>query len=718
MTAVNLSAYSGAGAQLFDSNGTPLSGGLIYTYDAGTSTPLTTYTSSLGTVANSNPIVLNSSGRTTSEIWLIEGNDYKFILRNSSGVLIGTYDNIPGINDPSATNAAIATAVAGVYSNFANTADVAKGDALVGFKQSNSSGVLTGAIGSTVHKKLQEFVSVKDFGAKGDGVTDDTVAIQAAIDAASAIDFGDESNTYLISATLNLDAGNKWIHGTGATIDATGIVTGVDKIAMKAQGALSNTTTPLTANALATSYSVSVTSAAGFAVGDWVLIGSDGTYTFYDSISYFIEVGEFLRIRSISGTTIYFSTPITSASYLTADNAFITKVNFCENITVQGITFKAPATAGARHFGLSLQYVNGIDVTQCQFNGQDIYQLELSASIRANVLNNRFYGVFYDGITGLIFYGIAVVDCAQYINIGDNIFERVRHAVTTVARSRNQGFYGQPLYINIHHNQMFDAQAGGAGRSWGFEQHGVGAYISFNNNMVNGAYGGVNVDAGFRVEILDNVFTNLTHMGVDLGDNAISLGNIKISGNHISVETNEVAINTYGVVLQSGVTNVNDIEISNNFVIGIDGPNSAAVYINSATNSRGILIKDNTFVTGIGTQDADSNYAIVALAENVQITNNSIQNYSQGIRLAANNCVAKNNTITYGAPAASGYGVVVDGVDYCVVDNNLNINAFVSVGIVAGSDNTLAVNNVSRGAVSSAFNNLGTATTAANNNAN
>jgi parallel beta-helix repeat protein len=715
---VSLSAYAGAGVQIFDDAGNPLAGGLIYSYAAGTSTPLATYTTSQGNIANSNPIQLDAAGRTPDEIWLTNGSTYKFILRDSTGALIGTYDNIPGVNDPTNTNSAIATAVAGIYSNLANTADVAKGDALIGFRQSNSAGLFADSIGSTVHKKLQEFVSVKDFGAVGDGVTDDTVAIQNAIDAASAIDFGDESNTYLISATLDLSAGNKWIHGTGATIDATGIVTGVDKIAMKAQGALSNTTTLLTANAFPTEYSVSVTSATGFAVGDWVLIGSDGTYSFYDSVSYLVEVGEFLRIRAISGTTIYFSTPITSASYLTSDSAFITKVNFCENITVQGITFKGPATAGARHFGLALRYVNGIDVTQCQFNGQDIYQLELSASIRANILNNRFYGVFYDGVTGTIFYGVSVVDCAQYINIGDNIFERVRHAVTTTARSRNQGFYGQPLYINIHHNQMFDAMAGGAGRSWGFEQHGFGAYISFNNNMVNGAYGGVNVDAGFRVEILDNVFTNITNMGVDLGDTANALGNIKISGNHISVETNEIAQNTYGVILQSGVDDINDIEISNNFVIGIDGPNSAAVYLNSTTTSRGVLIKDNTFVTGGGTQDADSNYAVVTFAENVQITNNAIQNYKQGIYLGADNCVAKNNTITYGAAATSGSGINVDGVDYCVVDNNLTINAWIGIAVETGSNNTLVVNNVSRGAASSAYNNNGTSTTAANNNAN
>jgi len=92
---VYLSPFGGAGAQFFDANGLPLSGGLIYTYAAGTTTQQATYTSSSGSIAQSNPIVLNASGRVPSgEIWLTANLYYKFVLESSAGVTIGTYDNI------------------------------------------------------------------------------------------------------------------------------------------------------------------------------------------------------------------------------------------------------------------------------------------------------------------------------------------------------------------------------------------------------------------------------------------------------------------------------------------------------------------------------------------------------------------------------------------------------------------------------------------------
>ena len=94
--AVNLSPIGNA-QQFFDNNGIPLNGGLLYTYQAGSTTPLATYTDINGSIANSNPIVLDASGRLANEVWLTYGFNYKFVLKNSVGSTIGTYDNIYGI---------------------------------------------------------------------------------------------------------------------------------------------------------------------------------------------------------------------------------------------------------------------------------------------------------------------------------------------------------------------------------------------------------------------------------------------------------------------------------------------------------------------------------------------------------------------------------------------------------------------------------------------
>lgn len=164
--AVSLSFIGGAGWQFFDDNGDPLSGGKIYTYDAGTTTPRTTYTSYSGLTPNTNPIILDSAGRTPAEIWATNGVSYKYVIKTSTDILIRTWDNI---------------GVSNLADELSSTSDNTKGDALVGFRQSNAAGFLANATARTVNDKLQETVSVKDFGAVGDGVTDDYAAIQAAV---------------------------------------------------------------------------------------------------------------------------------------------------------------------------------------------------------------------------------------------------------------------------------------------------------------------------------------------------------------------------------------------------------------------------------------------------------------------------------------------------------------------------------------------------------
>lgn len=130
--AVNLSPLGGAGAQFFDNNGVILSGGKIYTYAAGTTTPQATYTSASGATPHANPIVLDSAGRVPGgEIWLTDGLSYKFVIETSTGILIGTYDNI--------TSGGNASDVTYEYP-------------------------AAGAVLQTVQTKLEQYISILDFG--------------------------------------------------------------------------------------------------------------------------------------------------------------------------------------------------------------------------------------------------------------------------------------------------------------------------------------------------------------------------------------------------------------------------------------------------------------------------------------------------------------------------------------------------------------------------
>lgn len=90
--------------QFFDANGNPLVGGKLYTYAAGTTTPLATYTDSTGTSANTNPIILDSRGEAS--VWLANSL-YKFELRDSVDALIWTSDNIGNASSYTGTGAIV-----------------------------------------------------------------------------------------------------------------------------------------------------------------------------------------------------------------------------------------------------------------------------------------------------------------------------------------------------------------------------------------------------------------------------------------------------------------------------------------------------------------------------------------------------------------------------------------------------------------------------------
>jgi hypothetical protein len=151
MAAVVYFSPIGNGQVFLASNALPANGGFINTYLAGTTTPADTYTTSAGTIKNSNPIVLTVAGLAPSEIWLVANVAYKFVVTDILGTQIGPpYDNLVGLN-----------------------------------------AISVGA-------------SVMQFGAVGDGVADDTAAIQAGITAMAGSVLWFPGLKFKISAALNV----------------------------------------------------------------------------------------------------------------------------------------------------------------------------------------------------------------------------------------------------------------------------------------------------------------------------------------------------------------------------------------------------------------------------------------------------------------------------------------------------------------------------------
>lgn len=118
---MNLSPY--IFPQFFDDNGDPLASGLIYAYEANTSTPKNTYTDISGATANANPIVLAASGRTK---FFIDEGLHDFVLKNSAGTTLATIDDVEGSTGAGGASLQIVATVAAVRALPAGSSDYVK----------------------------------------------------------------------------------------------------------------------------------------------------------------------------------------------------------------------------------------------------------------------------------------------------------------------------------------------------------------------------------------------------------------------------------------------------------------------------------------------------------------------------------------------------------------------------------------------------------------
>lgn len=196
---------------LQDKFGNVIVGASVAVFVYGTTTGATLYSGNGTGLLPSNSVITNSLGEfafyaangryslSVSATNFVTQDFSDFILYDPADIGAVTATNVAftPFGTISATN--VQNAIQEVVVDLAGAA----GSSLVGFLQSG-----TGAVARTVQAKERDVVSVKDFGAVGDGVTDDTAAIQAAITSGYSVVF--PAGTYLCANLTQSTTGQRF----------------------------------------------------------------------------------------------------------------------------------------------------------------------------------------------------------------------------------------------------------------------------------------------------------------------------------------------------------------------------------------------------------------------------------------------------------------------------------------------------------------------------
>jgi hypothetical protein len=262
----------------------------------------------------------------------------------------------------------------------------------------------TGAVQTSVQSKLRETVSVRDFGAVGDGVTDDTAAIQAALDSGlKNIIF--PAATYKINSAVNIpQTDNLTLDLMGSTIEING---GYSAFQYVDAG---STSINITSNDIVRgrNYFIcnSSSDASNFSAGDLILIKT--TTLWYQDDRGSTYKGELQLVERVSGSTVFIQGEMYDVYDTATDTISVQKLNSINNFCLKNGTIYNNRTS-AQNGGLNLYSLINPIIDNLVIDNHSIIGLQLKQCYSGIVQNCKITRS-NDAGTG---YGIELSNCTN-----------------------------------------------------------------------------------------------------------------------------------------------------------------------------------------------------------------------------------------------------------------------------------------------------------------
>lgn len=270
------------------------------------------------------------------------------------------------------------------------------------------------------------YVTPEQYGAVGDGVTDDSQAVQDACDAGYAVYF-DSGKTYYLASTVTIDHDCHLFGGEGATIKTKTPTGGTAPNGIVVNGILKKTTTMTTdytseGDTANCGNKFTLSDMTGIAIGDIMVI--EATDQYYNYARQYYHLGATLLVTDIYDGHIYTSTNMPYDIENTANVSV--KIYSAPKAVVENLKFESDGFHGGNyHYLLSLLWCKCSVVKRCEFSEMDngvnvshcantlVDGVLLSKSKYDNTLNGDGYGIVIDSCLNTVVERV-LATCAQH----------------------------------------------------------------------------------------------------------------------------------------------------------------------------------------------------------------------------------------------------------------------------------------------------------------